>query len=145
MANVFLIGLAGKIAEEIACAVSVEHHIVFKRSHSIDISELLHAGIVFVGGPSQIRLSFLRRFRLSFPAMPLVVVAETVGTGEWLDALEAGATDCCWAPVARRQIQRLMESLVPEHMDGLRIGFPRKWTWLPERAVGAYAKHASEG
>jgi hypothetical protein len=41
MARVFLIGLEGMIDSEIAEAVSREQHTVFRRSHSIEMSELL--------------------------------------------------------------------------------------------------------
>jgi hypothetical protein len=143
MASVFLIGLGEKIAEEISDAVWVEHHTIVRRPHTINMSELLHAGIVFAGGPSQIRLSLVRRLRLSFPALPIVVVAETAETGEWLDALEAGVTDYCFAPSARRQIQRLMEWLMPVRLDGLSIYSPRQWPPLWEREARAHAIHTA--
>jgi DNA-binding NarL/FixJ family response regulator len=145
VANVLLIGLDETVAGEIAHAVSVEQHTVYIRTHSIGISDLFHAGIVFVGGSSQIRLSFLREVRYSFPDLPVVVVAETLETEEWLDALDAGATDYCCAPIGRRQIHRLMELVVPTDRDGLIISSPRRWTWHRPVAQNARRRgHASQ-
>jgi DNA-binding NtrC family response regulator len=47
------------------------------------------------------------------PALPFVVVSRVPNTKEWLDALEAGATDYCAGPFGIRQIRWLMESALP--------------------------------
>jgi DNA-binding NtrC family response regulator len=74
--------------------------------------ELGDCGIVFAGGDSLLCLSLLRRVREEMPRLPFVVVAKSAGTGAWLEALGAGATDYCCLPVERRQIQRLMEPVI---------------------------------
>jgi len=43
-----------------------------------------------------------------------VVVTRVPETREWLDALEAGATDYCSSPFETRQINWLMESALPK-------------------------------
>jgi DNA-binding response OmpR family regulator len=45
--------------------------------------------------------------------LPFVVVTRIPETREWLDALEAGATDYCSAPIETRQLRWLMESALP--------------------------------
>jgi DNA-binding response OmpR family regulator len=124
MANVFLVGLEGRIALDIASAIS-DQHTVFRRPHTIEMPALLRADIIFAGGSAKDRLSLLRRVRLLWPALPLVMVPETPDMEDWLDALEAGVTDYCCSPFVQRQIQRLIESLVPIRLERLKISFPR--------------------
>ena len=66
--------------------------------------------MVFAGGEPARYLSLLRRVREDRPALPFVVVTQIGETKEWLDALEAGATDYCSVPIGTRQIHWLMES-----------------------------------
>jgi DNA-binding NtrC family response regulator len=42
--------------------------------------------------------------------MPLVVVTRTAELSNWLDALEAGATDYCSAPFQAREMRWLVET-----------------------------------
>jgi len=107
MANVFLIGLERKHAAEIARVASAARHTVFERSYSIDTHELSDAGIVFAGGAPPVLKSLLRRIRGAYPTLPVVAVLETFCLPDML--VEAGATDCCWAPTGWRPIQRFME------------------------------------
>ena len=53
--------------------------------------------------------SLLRRVRNERPTMSFIVVARLPDTVEWLDALEAGATDYCSAPIDKRQVHWMME------------------------------------
>ncbi len=112
MANVFLIGLDRSIADQISRVVEIERHSVRERPYSVNLRELEDCGVVFVGGDSLLCLSLLRRVREQMPGLPFVVLAKSAGTGAWLEALEAGATDYCCLPVERRQIQRMMEPVI---------------------------------
>lgn len=75
--------------------------------------ELLDADIVFAGGEPGYYMTLLKRVREVRPTMPFVVVTRMPETTEWLDALEAGATDYCSAPLDMRQLHWLMETAVP--------------------------------
>src|ERR1700724_3540050 len=96
MANVFLIGIEQK-------------------PQNIGLRDLADVDIVFAGGEPSQYLSLLRRVRAEEPALPFVVVTRIPETTEWLDALEAGATDYCSSPFETRQIHWLMESALPKH------------------------------
>jgi len=112
MANVILIGLDRLVAHQITRVVEIERHTVWERPYSVTMRELGDCGIVFAAGDSQGCLSLLRRVRKEMPTLPFVVVAKNAGTGAWLEALDAGATDYCCLPVERRQIQHLMEPVI---------------------------------
>ena len=115
MANVFLIGLEQAIAAQISRALAVERHRIELKSQDIAAHDMLDVDIVFAGGEPSQYLSLLRRVREERPALPFVVVTRVPETTEWLDALEAGATDYCSSPFESRQIHWLMESALPRH------------------------------
>jgi DNA-binding response OmpR family regulator len=110
MAKVVLIGLEQTAASQIGRALSSERHEIQHKSKNIPIDDLLDVDIVFAGGDQTQYLTLLRRIRASRPTLPFVVVTRRPETSDWLDALEAGATDYCSAPFEPRQINWLMES-----------------------------------
>jgi DNA-binding response OmpR family regulator len=115
MAKVVFVGLEQPAAAQIAKALASERHQVEQRPKNSLIHDLgnLDADIVFAGGEPSYYLSLLRKIRETRPALPFVVVTRLPETREWLDALEAGATDYCSAPFESRQIHWLMESALP--------------------------------
>lgn len=117
MASVFLIGLEQAIAAQISRALSVERHRIEQKPQSIGVPEMMDVDIVFAGGQPSQYLSLLRRVREERPALPFVVVTRIPETTEWLDALEAGATDYCSSPFEARQIHWLMEAALPQRRN----------------------------
>lgn len=114
MAKVVFVGIEHALAVPIARALAVERHQLEQKSYSAVILDVLDADIVFAGGEPKNYLSLLRKVREARPALPFVVVTRVPETREWLDALEAGATDYCSAPFENRQIHWLMESVLPK-------------------------------
>ena len=115
MARVVFVGVESAEAAQIARALAVERHQLDQKPQTSGAHELLEADIVFAGGEPAHYLSLLREVRESRPGLPFVVVTRVPETKEWLDALEAGATDYCSAPFENRQINWLMESALPHH------------------------------
>lgn len=111
MAKVVLVGLEQAAAGEICRALAVDKHQIRKQSHNTITQELLEADIVFAGGEPARYLSVLKHVRTRRPALPFVVVTQSAETREWLDALEAGATDYCSIPIGTRQVRWLMASV----------------------------------
>jgi DNA-binding NtrC family response regulator len=113
MTSVFLIGLEQETAGQIFRALDVGRHQIREQPRDVLIRELHDADIVFAGGEPTWYLTLLKRVREARPALPFVVVTRIAETKEWLDALEAGATDYCSAPIETRQLRWLMESAMP--------------------------------
>lgn len=113
MAKVVLIGLEQAAAGQISRALAVDSHQIEHQTQNVVIRELLDADIVFAGGEPNYYMSLLRRVREARPSLPFVVVTRMPETKEWLDALEAGATDYCAAPIDTRQLHWLMETALP--------------------------------
>lgn len=113
MAKVFLTGLDESVAGTLERSLAMERHQVEHRPSTAHVDDFLDADIVFAGGGAQQYLPLLQRVRQARPALPFIVVSGFADTCEWLNALEAGATDYCAAPVHLRQITWLMESAIP--------------------------------
>jgi DNA-binding NtrC family response regulator len=112
MAKIVLVGLEQAAAGQICRALAVDHQIEHQ-PQTVVVRELLDADIVFAGGDPSYYMSLLKRVREARPSLPFVVVTRIPETREWLDALEAGATDYCSAPIETRQLRWLMESALP--------------------------------
>jgi DNA-binding NtrC family response regulator len=92
------------------------------------IRKLGNADIVFAGGEPSHYMPLLKRVRKERPALPFVVVTRIAETNEWLDAIEAGATDYCSVPIEKRQLHWLIESTRP---------WPRAATPDPSKPVNS--------
>ena len=112
MAKVVLIGLEPSAASQVRDAFA-DDHVIALHPHAVAAEKLLDADIVFAGGEPGAYLELLRRLRQARPTLPFVVITRLPETTEWLDALEAGATDYCSVPVGARQLQWMMQSAVP--------------------------------
>jgi len=113
MARVFLIGLEQATAHQIGRALAVERHQIELKPKNASAEDLVDADIVFAGGDGKEYMPLLKGIRKMYPSLPFVVVTRIPETSDWLDALEAGATDYCSAPFEPRQINWLMESALP--------------------------------
>ena len=113
MARVFLVGLEQATANQLTRALVAERHHIEHKSQNVPLTDLLDADIVFAGGDGKQYMPLLRGVREMSPSLPFVVVTRIPETTDWLDALEAGATDYCSAPFEQRQMSWLMESALP--------------------------------
>ena len=113
MAKVILIGLEQPAAGQICGALAIDSHQIEQQQHNVATREMLDADIVFTGGEPTCYISLLKRVREARPSVFFVVVTRTPDTREWLDALEAGATDYCSVPIDTRKLHWLMESVLP--------------------------------
>jgi DNA-binding response OmpR family regulator len=114
MAKVFLIGLEQSTATQLGRVLGIEQHQIQHLPKNARVDDLAGADIVFAGGDRQQYMPLLRGVRESRPGLPFVVVTRIPETSDWLDALEAGATDYCSAPFEARQLNWLMESALPQ-------------------------------
>jgi len=112
MAKVYLTGIEESVANSLQRALAIEKHKIEHRAWSAPLEDYLDADIVFAGGDGKRYLTLLRGIRQARPALPVIVVTRIPETSEWLDALEAGATDYCSAPFELRQINWLMETVL---------------------------------
>ena len=110
MARVALVGLEESAATELGRALNGDEHEIQRKPVNTTVDDLADADIVFADGDRRRYVSLLRRIREKRPAMPFVVVTRAPETSNWLDALEAGATDYCSAPFQPRAMKWLIET-----------------------------------
>jgi DNA-binding NtrC family response regulator len=113
MANIITVGLDPAAATQLGKALGSENHHIAHKPNSTGIDEVIDADIVFADGNGKHYLPLLKLLRATCPNMPFVVVTRIPETSDWLDALEAGATDYCSAPFEPKQMNWLMESALP--------------------------------
>jgi DNA-binding NtrC family response regulator len=113
MAHVFLIGLERTTADQIGRVVSIERHKVCEGSYNCKLPDLAACSLVFAGGDPWMYLPLLQRVRRELPTLPFVIVTKKPDAAAWLRAIDMGATDFLVEPVWRRQIQWVMESVIP--------------------------------
>jgi DNA-binding response OmpR family regulator len=110
MAKVKLVGLEQSAANQIGRALDGGFHEIEQLPANSRLGEILDADIVFAAGEDKQYISLLRRIRAEKPGLPFVVVTRIPETSDWLDALEAGATDYCSAPFEARHLNWMLQS-----------------------------------
>jgi DNA-binding response OmpR family regulator len=108
MARVVLSGLDNKVGSVLAGLLAIDGHRIRREYYRISVDDYLSADVVFVGGLPRHYLPLLRRLRSVDQFLPVVVVASVPETSEWLDALDAGATDYCAPPFDMKHVRSLV-------------------------------------
>ncbi len=108
MAKVVFSGVESRAAQELASLLMADGHEVQRAKNNISVGALLNADVVFAGGEPEEYLPVLRRIRAANSTLCFVVIVRYPTTGEWLNALDAGATDYWASPFAIEQIRLLM-------------------------------------
>jgi DNA-binding NtrC family response regulator len=77
------------------------------------------AELVFCSSLRKRYLAFLEAVARFKPNLPVVVVSRVPEVADWLDAIEAGASDYCAAPFETNQIQWILDSALKHHSTGM--------------------------
>ena len=112
MARVILLGLPEDIARQLAGVLQAEKHQVSYKTYFDDLRHAQKPLVVFISGDMPDFTKNVASLRDLQPDVPVVVVTRSPETKQWLDALEAGATDYCGAPFERVQVRWVMNSVL---------------------------------
>jgi DNA-binding NtrC family response regulator len=107
--------LEASLAAELSHAVSQPGSTVYatiSTSECLSVAEEQRADVVFCSADPRKYQKLLAALKGNGVPLPVVVVSRIPETSEWLDALDAGATDYCGAPFEREQISWLVESAI---------------------------------
>jgi DNA-binding NtrC family response regulator len=113
--RILVVGLDRALGEELRCALAgLGHPVVVEPFRSaadaLAVLERAEAELVFCGTESRQYLGLLGLLRELRQEVPVVVVSRLPETGDWLDAIEAGAADYCAAPFEAELIRRIVEN-----------------------------------
>ncbi len=116
-ARVVLFGLEHSLASELANVLSKQKQAVFNEPfrsprECVMLADRVGADLVFCSSDRKRYLGLLEAIGQYRPSLPLVVVSRTPEVAEWLDAIEAGASDYCAAPFESSHIRWILDSTI---------------------------------
>ena len=114
-ANILIVGLDEPLASELGRSLRDLRHSVLSEaftcaSDCLTTIERVGADLVFCGTDRQQYETILDNLRRRGHTVPVVVVSRLPETGDWLDAMDAGACDYCAAPFEPHLVQRIVEN-----------------------------------
>ncbi len=116
MAKVIFLRLDPRSAAQLGPLLEGDGHEVHIEKESAPIGLIRGSSAVFIGGIAESYLPVLRRLRALDANLCLVVVARTADTQDWLNAIEAGATDYWPAPFEASEVRTLIApAAIPVH------------------------------
>jgi len=118
-ARIVLLGLDDSLAGELRAVLGRRQDVyteAFLSGHEcLRTVERLGAALIFCAADPSRYLDLLDAVRREKPDLPVVVVSRAPEVSEWLDAIEAGASDYCAAPFEPAHIQWILDSNLRHH------------------------------
>lgn len=113
-ASIAIVGLDSNLTQELVRALSLGSHMGSVRTHEKTTLNLQQfpVDIVFCASNPERCLPLIEAVRRHQPHVPVVVVSRDAEFGEWLTAMEAGASDYCMAPFDPMQLRWILASHV---------------------------------
>jgi DNA-binding NtrC family response regulator len=113
--TILLLGLEDGLAAELAGVLARQVRSVHKEPFGsarecLNRVKRLRADLIFCPCDRQRYLSLLEAVGRQKPDLPVVVVSRQPEVSEWLDAIEAGATDYCAPPFEISHIRWILDS-----------------------------------
>ena len=110
MAKILLAGIDRAVSFPIIRALAAGHHTIESKPIDVSPAEAARADVILAAGEEHSYLNLLRAVHFQRPGLPFIVVSRLPETSQWLDALEAGATDYCAAPFEPIQLQWILDT-----------------------------------
>ena len=114
-ANILVVGLDEPLAAELCRALRDQRHSVLSEAFTsaadcLTTVERVGADLVFCGTDRQQFQTILDHQRRLGQSVPVVVVSRLPETGDWLDAMDAGAWDYCAPPFEPKLVQSIISN-----------------------------------
>lgn len=107
--NVLLYGIDNDMAEELTGALQALDVTGVKVCDSLERARQTHPDVVFCSNRTQDLVAMHLILEQTSSAAPLIVVSRHPEAGEWIDAIEAGASDYCAPPFEHGALRWLLE------------------------------------
>jgi len=122
-ARIVLFGLDDSLASELRRVLVSQQQTVFSEPflsarECVAMVRRLGAELIFCSSHGKRYPELLEAVSRFNPDLPVVVVSRVPETAEWLDAIEAGASDYCAAPFEAAHIQWILDSALKHHSSG---------------------------
>ena len=119
-ARIVLFGLDEGLGSELSHVLANQQQQVYAEPfltppECLGVVDQLSADLIFCSSDREQYLALLEAVGRHKPDLPVVVVSRTPEVSEWLDAIEAGASDYCAAPFETTHIQWILDSALKHH------------------------------
>ena len=119
-ARIVLFGLDDALASELRRVLVSQQQTVFSEPflaprECLAVVDRVGAELIFCSSHGKRYAALLDAVSRLKPDLPVVVVSRVPETAEWLDAIEAGASDYCAAPFEPAHIQWILDSALKHH------------------------------
>ena len=113
-ASIAIVGLNANLAADLVRALSLGSHAGTVRTVEQPAKSVRYAGadVIFCSSEPDRCLPVLEATRQLRLDIPVIVVSEHAAFDEWLNAMEAGASDYCMAPFDPMQLRWILASHV---------------------------------
>jgi DNA-binding NtrC family response regulator len=123
MSRFALLGLPEDLGHQLTRILLAESHQVSRKQYLSDLRRGPSLSAVFISSDSLEYRETLSLLRETYPKLPVIVVSRFPDVKQWLDALDAGASDYCGAPFERAQLLWILNSV---------LGWPEPKASAPE-------------
>lgn len=115
--RIVLLGLDDALAAELASALAGREWIVYARPflsprECLGVVQQVRADLVFCSAERERYLALLEALAGRKLDLPVVVVSRRPEVSEWLDAIEAGASDYCASPFEATHLRWILDSVL---------------------------------
>jgi DNA-binding NtrC family response regulator len=122
-ARIVLFGLDDSLASELSRVLVSQQQTVISEpfvapATCLDVVRRTGAELIFCSSYRKRYLALLEAVGRFKPDLPVVVVSRVPEVAEWLDAIEAGASDYCAAPFETAHIQWILDSALKHRSTG---------------------------
>ncbi len=119
-ARIVLFGLEDALASELRNVLADGQQAVWAKPflsprECLGVVEQVGADLVFCSSDRERYLALLEAVGRHKPELPVVIVSRMPEVSEWLDAIEAGASDYCAAPFEPSHIRWILDSALKHH------------------------------
>jgi DNA-binding NtrC family response regulator len=119
-ARILLFGLEEGLGSELRGVLTNQQQSVYSEPflappECLGVLDRIGADLIFCSSDRERYLALLEAIGRHKPDLPVVVVSRTPEVSEWLDAIEAGASDYCAAPFETSHIQWILDSTLKHH------------------------------
>jgi DNA-binding NtrC family response regulator len=112
MSRFALLGLPEDLGHQLTRILLAESHQVSRKQYLSDLRRGPRPSAVFISSDGLEYCQTLSLLRETYPKLPVIVVSRFPDVKQWLDALDAGASDYCGAPFERVQLHWILNSVL---------------------------------
>lgn len=115
--KIAVFGLEGALDEELRSVLNEQHYKVFSKpyrsaSDCVEAIRKTRATVAFCPAAPELYRPLLEALQKQNRRFPVIVVSRLPEVPQWLDAMEAGASDYCSAPFEAREINWILENAI---------------------------------